>query len=68
MQREHLPLTQANNNVVEKETKKVAHLVCEYKYLAQAQYKKWCNNKVALIIHWQLCRANDLEDASIKVE
>ena len=42
----------------------VAHLVCECKYLAHTKYKKWRHDKVAQVIHWQLCKTyNDLEHA-----
>ena len=39
----------------------VAHLVTECKTLCQTQYKKWRHDKIAQVIHWQLCKAHDLE-------
>lgn len=40
-----------------------AHLMCECKYLAQTQYKKWRHDKVAQVVHWQPCKTYDLEHA-----
>ena len=34
----------------------VAHIVSESKNLAQNEYKNWRHNKVAAIIHWELCK------------
>ena len=34
----------------------VAHIVSECKKLAQNEYKNWRHDKVAAIIHWELCK------------
>ena len=34
----------------------VAHIVSECKKLAQNEYKNWMHDKVAAIIHWELCK------------
>ena len=39
----------------------VAHLVSECKTLCQTQYKKWRHDTIAQVIHWQLCKAHELE-------
>ena len=38
----------------------VAHLLSERKNHCQTQYKKWRHDKIAQVIHWQLCKAHDL--------
>lgn len=39
----------------------VAHLVSECTQLAQKQYKHWRHDKVAQVLHWQLCKDFGLE-------
>ena len=41
----------------------VAHLISECKNLAQKQYKQWRHDKIAQVIHWQLCKDYNLEHA-----
>ena len=41
----------------------MAHLVCECKNLAQTQHEKCRHDKIAQAIHWQQCKARDLEHA-----
>ena len=38
----------------------LAHIVSECKMLAQTQYKKWRHDKLAQMLHWQLCKLNEL--------
>ena len=42
----------------------IAHIVSECKMLAQKQYKQWRHDKVAQIIHWDICRKHGLEHQS----
>ena len=39
----------------------VAHLVSECMILCQTQYKKRRHDRIAQVIHWELCKAYDLE-------
>jgi len=39
----------------------VAHIVSECSKLAQKQYKQWRHDKVAQVLHWQLCKDNKIE-------
>ena len=41
----------------------IAHIVSECKMLAQKQYKLWRHDRVARIIHWDLCKKWKLEHA-----
>ena len=41
----------------------IAHIVSECKKLAQKYYKDWRHDKVAIIIHWQLCKKFGMEHA-----
>ena len=34
--------------------------VLECKQLAQRQYKEWRHDAIAKVIHWELCKVNDL--------
>ena len=38
----------------------VAHIVSECPMLAQNQYKKWRHDKVAQVLHWNLCKHHEL--------
>ena len=38
----------------------VSHITAECKKLAQNQYKNWRHDKVAQVIHWNLCKRFDL--------
>ena len=38
----------------------LAHIVSECKTLAQKQYKHWRHDKVAQVIHWDLCKRHNL--------
>ena len=39
----------------------ISHILSECKMLAQNQYKNWRHDKVAQIIHWELCKENGIE-------
>jgi len=39
----------------------ISHLVSECSQLAQKQYKHWRHDKVAQVLHWQLCKDHGLE-------
>ena len=41
----------------------IAHILSECKMLAQKQYKLWRHDRVARIIHWDLCRKWNIEHA-----
>ena len=45
----------------------VAHVVSECKMLAQKQYKNWRHDKIAQVIHWQLCKKYNMDYAEIVV-
>ena len=34
----------------------VAHILAECKMLAQCQYKNWRHDKVAQVLHWEICK------------
>ena len=38
----------------------VAHIVSECKQLAQRQCRGWRHDVIAKVIHWELCKVNDL--------
>lgn len=41
----------------------IAHIVSECKMLAQKQYKNWRHDRIAQVIHWELCKKYNMEHA-----
>ena len=41
----------------------VAHIFSECKMLAQKQYKNWRHDKIAQVIHWELCKKYNMDYA-----
>ena len=47
-----------------KENETVAHIVSSCEKLTQKYYKQWRHDKVAQILHWNLCKKYDLQAAT----
>ena len=45
----------------EKRQKTVTHTISDYKKLPQKEYKTWRHDRVALIIHWDMCKKYGIE-------
>ena len=58
----HIDKTEANPlcRLCGEREETVAHIVSECKQLAQRQYKEWRHDVIAKVIHWEMCKVNDL--------